>query len=344
MNTPGIQLHRMLGAAVRLLCLFLPGLGLLPQASHARPCAWNLYSMVNAADAIVIGFHGDGDSASVVKWIRGPAGATPGVIEIADLGRHGRKIDTFTTGWPPQTQPPLPPTVTSRRFVAFLQLKEGRWHAIQTQDEDSSGLCGSCGIAWIQEGTCYRYLQDFMNTNDLYLWNEFPQEKDLLAAIEVGQADQAAWSAALKIESPAARAAALAAYTMASTSPEHPRSTHRVHNEVLVAMAAGAVPALRHQIAVWQPGDSLSGVVLSLHQIGPEARAAVPDLIGLLNQPERASPYYVLCALRTTADATVIPHIIPFLKHADEQVREGASEAIKALKALKPLLQEQSGG
>lgn len=288
---------------------------------------WDVHWMCADADAIIVGEQRDGDAVAVTKWIKGAADAAPATIVINDISKHSKTINAFWSRIGKQTTTAL----TTRHFVAFLERKEGIWRSMATIED--SGLCGSCGMIWIQDDRCYRYTQA-MNPGpyDLYKAKDIKSEADLMRGIEVGLHDADAWSKALNIDDVALRAQALAAYTLKSTSPESPRSTYRYRaRDPLRKLGPAAVPSLRAQLAKWRAGDSLDEVVLVLYDLGQDARSAVPDLVSLLKRPERANPYYVISALRTTGDSSNIDDIKPFLNHANEQVRNEATDAINSL-------------
>jgi len=294
---------------------------------------WDVYWMSADADAILLGEQTNGDEIKVLKWLRAPLDAklTQQQLNIRGLGKHSKKINAFWSKLR-KTDSKL---LTTRRFVAFLERIDGSWESIATIDD--SGLCGSCGLIWIQEGQCYRYSQ-VMNPGpyDLFEASDNKMEKDLMAAIEIGLKDAEGWHRILAMKDNSARASALAEYTMASTSPENPRSTYRFRvREPLRSIGGTAVVALRNQIAMATPEDSLNEVVLILYDIGRDAKEAVPDLITLLKDDRRVNLCYVLSALRTTADARAIVAIRPFLKHENAQVREEAEKAIAALELSK---------
>lgn len=320
----------MLAQTVMRLLFAILGLLCTASSSFAEMFPqWDVSWMCADADAIVIGEHLDGDKITVKKWISGAPADSPSTIEIASISKHSKTVNAFWASLAKQSSS----TLTTRRFVAFLEHKDGTWQSLVTVEE--SGLCGSCGMIWLQEGRCYRYAQA-MNPGpyDLCEAKGIGSEVDLMRAIEAGIHDADAWSDAVNVDDPVIRARALTAYTMASTSPEKPRSTYRYRvREPLCKLGAIAVPALRRQLALWQKGDSLDEVVLIFYDLGEVARAAVPDLVGLLGQPERANPYYVISALRTTGTASNLKDIQPFLKHSDEQVRREAAEAMKILAA-----------
>lgn len=288
---------------------------------------WDVYWMCADADAVVVGEQLDGDKVTVTKWIKGGANDNPGSIIIADISKHSKSINSFWSGL--AKKPPT--TLTTRHFVAFLGNTNGTWRSMATIDE--SGLCGSCGMIWIQDGQCYRYAQA-MNPGpyELYEAKDVKSEADLMRAIEVGLHDASAWSKALNTQDIALRAQAISAYTLNSTSPESPRSTYRYRaRDPLRKLGQAAVPSLRAQLTKWRDGDSLDQVVLVLYDLGQDARTAAPDLVALLKHPERANPYYVISALRAIGDSSNIDDIKPFLKHSNEQVRKEATDAINAL-------------
>ena len=318
-----------------LLCLITLVVSVRSVVADTFP-HWDVYWMSADADAIVLGEQTNGDQIKVLKWLRAPMEAemTQQHLDIKGLGKHSKKINAFWSKFK-KTDSKL---LTTRRFVAFLNRIDGSWESIATIDD--SGLCGSCGLIWIQEGQCYRYSQ-VMNPGpyDLFEASDNKTEKDLMAAVKIGLKDAEGWHRVLAIKDKSARASALAEYAMASTSPENPRSTYRFRvREPLRSLGGTAVAALRSQIAKATPKDSLNEVVLILYDIGKDAKEAVPDLITLLNDDKRANPYYVLSAIRTTADARAIEAIRPFLKHENAQVRE---EAEKAIAALEPSKTEQ---
>jgi hypothetical protein len=276
------------------------------------------------ADAIIIGDQLQGDTVSVTKWIKGAAAASPASIIVTDIAKLSKSLRSRATGEPVKA-------LTTHHFVAFLERKDGTWRSMATIED--SGLCGSCGMIWIQDSHCYRYIQA-MNPGPYILAEarDAKTENELLRAIEVGLRDATAWSVALSVSDPVRRAQALAAYTLNSTSPESPRSTYRYRaRDPLRKLGQAAVPALRVQLAKWREGDSLDEVVLVLYDLGQDAHTAVPDWVALLKCPERANPYYVISALRTAGDSSNIDDIKPFLKHSNKQVRTEATDAINAL-------------
>jgi len=72
----------------------------------------------------------------------------------------------------------------------------------------------------------------------------------------------------------------------------------------------------------------LNTLVLTLYDIGKEAKPAVPHLVRMLEQKGRTSTYYILAALRTTGDLSVVDSVRPFLADEDMQVRSQAAETL----------------
>ena len=281
------------------------------------------------ANAIVVGEQLDGDKVAVERWIKGAAAAAaaPETIVITDISKLSKSVTSDGSG----SDLPKGTAFTTRRFVAFLEQKNGAWWSMATIEAHRQ--FGSIGMIWIQEERCYRYYQ-MVNPGPYYLYaaRDFKSEADLMSAIEDGLHDADAWSKALNTQDLSLRAQALAAYTLNSTSPESPRSTYRHRaREPLGKLGKAAVPWLRAQLAKWRDGDSLDQVVLVVSDLGQKARIAVPDLVKLLKHPERVNPYYVIGALRTVGDSSNIDDIKPFMTHSSEQVRNEAADAIAAL-------------
>lgn len=284
------------------------------------------------ADAIILGEQLQDDNAKVTKWIKGAPAYAPATIVVTDIHKLSKSLGAF---WARAYKKQPVKTLTTRRFVAFLEHKDGGWQSMATIED--SGLCGSCGMVWIENSRCYRYLQAANpGPHDLYEAKDVKTEKELLDAIETGLRDDEAWQKALNNSDQILRAQALVHYALPSSSPEAPRHTHcfRVR-ELMRGFGMAAVPALRAQIRKWRQGDSLDEIVLTLSDLGQDAHEAVPDLVNLLKHPERANPYYVLTAIKTTGDSSNIDDIKSFLKHSNKQVREEAEVAITTLSKAK---------
>lgn len=86
-----------------------------------------------------------------------------------------------------------------------------------------------------------------------------------------------------------------------------------------------AVKPLVAILAKAEPGHKLDTVVLMIYDIGKPAKTAVPHLLRILEQKSRTSTYYILGALQTTGDLTVVDSVRPFLADKDIQVRSQAA-------------------
>lgn len=293
---------------------------------------WDVYWMCANADAIILGEQLQDDSVKVTNWIKGAPVPAPSTIVITDIHKLSKSLGPR---WIRVYKKQPDKILTSRRFVAFLEHNNKVWKSMTTIED--SGLCGSCGMIWIEKDRCYRYLQtDNPGPYELYEAKDTRTENELLEAIKTGLHDVEKWQKTLNISDPALRSQGLVQYALLSTSPEAPRETYRFRvREPLRSLGQIAVPALRDQISKWRQGDSLDQVVLTLYDLGQDAHESVPDLVMLLKHPERASPYYVLAAIKTTGDSSNIDDIKPFLKHSDQQVRKEAEAAIAALSKAK---------
>lgn len=306
-----------------LLCL----LGSLGTGSGATFAEWPIHFMSGRAAAIIVGEQTEGDKVQVKQWLLKPAAGAPDSIMVEKLVKHSKVINAFGA----RIDGTETKGLRSNRFVAFLRQEEGRWYAEGT--EEDSGICGSCGLIWIEDGKCYRYHQ-VMNPGPYDLLNAVPgdTEVSLLKEIAVGLADASAWKEALAIEDPARRAEGIVRYAMESTSPEKPNRSYRWSvREALRTTGAAALPAIRAQLAKWQPGDSVDELVLCLYDLGQAARSEVPDLLALLKQPERSHTEFVLNALGAVGDASLIPVLEPYANGGDESLRRAAREAIERL-------------
>jgi hypothetical protein len=312
---------------MKLAAIFVCVLGSLDISRADTFPDWPVHFMSGRVEAIIVGEQTEGDRVQVKQWLLKPAAGAPDSIAVEKLAKHSKAINAFWS----RAGGTQPKELRSKRFVAFLHQEEGRWHAEATIEE--SGLCGSCGLIWIEDGKFYRYHQ-VMNPGpyDLLDPEAGDTEASLMKEIATGLADAAAWKEALAVEDPARRAEGIVRYAMESTSPEKPNQSYRGRvREVLGTMGVAALPAIRAQIARWQPGDSVNELVLCLYDMGPAARGEVPGLLVLLKQPERVHTGYVISALGTVGDASVVPVLEPYANGGDENLHKAAREAIKRL-------------
>jgi hypothetical protein len=124
---------------MRYLLLFLL---YFTQSSFAENFpAWDVYWMCANADAIILGEQLQDDSVKVTKWIRGATASAPSTIVITDIHKLSKSLGAF---WLRAYKKQPVKTLTTRRFVAFLEHNGGGWQSMDPLED--SGLCGSC--AW----------------------------------------------------------------------------------------------------------------------------------------------------------------------------------------------------
>jgi hypothetical protein len=225
-------------------------------------------------------------------------------------------------------------TLETRNLVLFLvQKKPGEWTSISTIDGE--GQCGSCGLFWFDDLTCYGYAQE-TNPGPYVLlppkhasWRIPKTIVDLRTDIETGLANSREWRRSLAIENPAEKARALARYLLKSTSPKGDKGTYLwAVRQPLAALRKDAVPALIQVLRTAPVDERLDPAVLILLDIGAPAAPATPDLIRLLDEPERAFTGYVLSALGPTGDLRAVPYLEKYLKSENERLARDAREAL----------------
>lgn len=133
----------------------------------------------------------------------------------------------------------------------------------------------------------------------------------------------------LSIADPNEKAMRLSRYLSPTTAPKNYRGRYdyfvRKH---LRELGECAVKPLVDILAKAKPRHRLNTVVLTLYDIGKEAKPAIPHLVRMLEQKSRTSTYYVLAALQTTGDLTVVDSVRPFLADENMQVRAQAAETL----------------
>jgi len=254
-------------------------------------------------------------------------------IEVADLDKHDRVL---RAGWERRGA-----AVATKKLVLFLSYdaKAKVWRSLHTIDTD--GHCGSCGLFWYDRARCYGYLQA-MNPGPYVLcrgdgerWQprRIPKDIDALRLdIVAGLENSRRWRAALAIRDPRQRAEALGKYFLARTSPEGDYGVYRYAvRERMRELGADAVVVLVGLLRTAEAGDDLNGVVLTLYDIGPAAKAAVPLLCDLLGSPKQAHTGYVLSALRTIGDRGAVGSVRPVLGHDRLHVAVEAAQTLAAL-------------
>jgi len=134
---------------------------------------------------------------------------------------------------------------------------------------------------------------------------------------------------ALSIADPNEKAVRLSDYLAPGRKPKGYNGRYDwVLRKHLYKLGAHAVEPLVTILANAVPQHKLDMVVLTLYDIGKEAQSAVPYLLKMLKQDCRTNRYYILSALQTTGDLTVVDSVRPFLASEDLQVRAQAAETL----------------
>lgn len=255
-------------------------------------------------------------------------------VEVSRLNLHRKTVGdaVFLPERPLET----------RKLVLFLvrEKKTGKWESIFTINAE--GRCGSCGLFWFDDSTCYGY-QQMMNPGPYVLITAKDSEnsvqqipktvQEFRKEIEIGLANSREWRRSLAIEDPVQRAQSLSRYLLRSSSPKGDKGTYReaVRNP-LAALGKDAVPVLIQVLRTAPAGERLDTAVLSLLDIGPPAAQALPELHALLAQPDRAYPHYVLGALGSTGDTRAVSDLQEYLKSDDGRLAQIAREALVTLR------------
>ena len=133
----------------------------------------------------------------------------------------------------------------------------------------------------------------------------------------------------LSIADPNEKAMRLSRYLSSTTAPTNYKRRYdflvRKHLRELGECAVKPMVAILTEAG---PHHMLNTLVLTLYDIGKEAKPAVPHLVRMLEQKGRTSTYYILAALQTTGDLTVVDSVRPFLADEDMQVRSQAAETL----------------
>ena len=283
--------------------------GLVPSSTRAQELlVLSAHEMCADAEAIVSGERVGVNEVRVHRWILKPSdAATDGRnIMIAGLEKHHRMVGARN---PPAGQDRPAGRLTSQRLLCFLERKGNDWRVMAAAPEGSSGL------VWIEEGRCYRYEQRGGPDSCVLLPSlDYRTEGELLAAVEEGLADRSEWEAVREIAHPEEQAIVLCSYLLERTSPEGRHGTYRKRiRRVLPKLGKQAVKELLVLLREAAPGDNLNDAVLVLHDLGPSAVVAVPELVTLLERPGAADPQPIIEALGRIGDATVAPRLLPFL-------------------------------
>ena len=228
--------------------------------------------------------------------------------------------------------------IKTQKIVLFLNRKitSDVWESIATIDDE--GSCGSCGLFWFDDLTCYGYRQA-RNPGPYVLMpatsdrQRIPKTINALRKdIETGLVNSTAWRAALAINNPTDKARALSQYLIRRTAPQGDKGTYLFAvREPMRKLGKDAFPALMDILQNTLPEDDLNETILILFDIGIEARPASPYLCKLLSAPKQVHTTYVLSALESIRDKNAIPFVRPLLKHADFATAVKAAEVLSAM-------------
>jgi hypothetical protein len=311
-----------------LLAVAFPG-----NAQAALFPRYTVDAMCDKAEVIIEGLWVGGNDVRIVKVHKGSMllEQESKSVEVSRLNQHSRTVGDglFIDEKPLET----------KKLVLFLvrETKTNQWESIATIDR--GGRCGSCGLFWFDDSTCYGYAQTInpgpyvliagervKNAMPIWIAQTVP---DLRKEIEIGLDNSRKWQLSLAIEDPAQSAASLARYLLKSSSPKGDKGTYRNRvREPLAALGKDAVPALIHILQTAPADERLDTTVLTLFDIGPPSAQALPELRALLEQPDRVHTGYVLLALGSTGDPQAVDDIKKHGKTNDERLRNDAKEAL----------------
>jgi len=287
--------------------------------------------MCDEAELIIEGEYLGNNKVRIARIHRQSAELPEGTKEITIhlLDKHDRLVERT---WDKKGTP-----LATRQLVVFLAKGKEGWQALHTIDAE--GACGSCGLFWFDDDACYGYSQ-WMNPGPYALYKgqvgggRVPKDVAALRKeIAAGLENSRRWRAALAIKDPGEKARALTAYLLPRTSPQGDKGTYLwASREPLRELGGDAVPALLDVLKDARPDDQLDAAVLSLYDLGPKAKSAVPLLCKLLGAPKQATADYVLSALETAGDPQAIEHVRPVLKNRVFSVAVRAAQTLAALK------------
>ena len=184
----------------------------------------------------------------------------------------------------------------------------------------AQGETGSSGLIWVEGGRCYRYKQTENIDEPGHLAYSLVEsissrtEGELLEEIRQGLADRRKWGRVLAIENPEEQAIVLCSYLLHRTSPEGEHGTYRKRVRTLLpGLGQHAVSELTMLLRDAKAGDRLEEAVLVLKDIGPPARSAAEEIVGLLQKPGAVDAAIAIEALGRIGDSAVAPRLLPFL-------------------------------
>ena len=284
------------------------------------------------ADLAVEGRVLKGDALRVERIHKGAArGVKVGdTITVLGLGRHDRVAERELGG---NGGTPL----TADRVVLFLRQDAASksWKPMATSEAPAQGRLGSAGMYWIQGEEVFVYSQ-MMNPGPLFLTRASSPYTlaELRNATLRGVRNSEAFHTVLALKDPQAKARALIAYLLQSTSPVGRDTTFRYHvRELLAPLGVHALPLLMEALKVRAQREDVSGVLMILYDLGPRAKPAVPLLTALLDGRDRRNVHYhTIQALRSIGDKAALPALRRVFERGDLTVAGEAAETLAALK------------
>lgn len=293
---------------------------------------YTVEEMCERADVIAEGTHLGKNRVRLCKVYKSSPllESKTGIINVQRLSEHNKSIFGGVT------------PIHAEKLILFLVYKKTAktWHSIATTNQE--GKCGSSGLYWIDDNTCYGYMQtEIPGPLVLVCYSLLKSHpcwipvstKALKTDIRLGLENVKEWKQTLAIEDPAKKAKALAAYLLKSTSPKGYKGMYR--NRIrsnLAELGKHAVPEIIQALRNAPADEKLNNAVLTLRNIGRPAAKAIPELRALLAKPKCASTGYVLLALASTGDTRVIPDIAKYKTSKNNRLAEDAAKALEQLR------------
>ena len=286
--------------------------------------------MCDMADVIIEGTHLGGNKVKIDKVLKDSIllDDETETLEVSRLSEHSKTVwnDSVIKG----------KILETKKIILFLVQDKSLkvWESISTIDRIET--CGSCGLFWYDDTSCYGYMQA-LNPGPYVLVSAKIAEGlipktlgDMRIDVATGLANSREWQRSLSIKNPSMKAEALARYLLKSTSPQGDKGSY-LHSvrEPMAALGKDAVPVLIHVLRTAPAGERLDVTILALYDIGSPSVQALPELRELLTQPERVYTEYVLSALGSTGDATAKNDLEAYAKSSNKRLAEAAKETLK---------------
>ncbi len=232
-------------------------------------------------------------------------------IEILDTGNSGFSLKPLVED-------------AGNDNIWFLQKRSGRYG-----HRDENGRFGIADPEELQPISLKDYFLACLAKEPEMAVKEQLRKKPNLAKRVEDYLLYAEFQRVLSITDPNEKAIRLSRYLSPTTAPKNYKGRYdyfvRKHLRELGECAVKPMIAILTQA---EPRHMLNTLVLTLYDIGKEAKPAVPHLIRMLEQKGRTSTYYILAALQTTGDLSVVDSVRPFLADKDMQVCSQAAETL----------------